>query len=243
MDAAEGSVLQVRGLTSARTPPAFLDVDLSLIAGEATAVVGPSGGGKTALLRALLGLDPVARGRIAWFGAVCGGDAAFRAVRRRLGVVFADGGLLGSARTDVNVAWGLGAKGAGADRPEVAELLERLELRGDLLPDQLSPWQRKRVGLARALVGRPEVVLIDGPFDPHTTAQLDALVSAVYWPDLPLPTRASFVPSVPASSMSAERLVVLGSGGTVAAGTRDEVLASDDPDVQMLLGRLAGGAS
>lgn len=232
-------VVQAVGLTGGQRPPAFRRVDLVVGLGQGVVVVGPSGGGKTLLLRALLGLDAVAEGAILWFGEPCHDEGAFRLARRRMGVVFDDGGLLGSSTVAVNVAWGLGQRGRGADRPEVLELLDLLELRPDLLPEELSPWQRKRVGLARALVARPDVLLVDGMFDPDTTARLDGIVSRTYWPNRPLPTRVQFSTQVPASTMTAERLVLVGSDGVLVSGPRDEVLASPDPDVQLLLGRFA----
>lgn len=229
-------VLEARALTGVGTPPAFHDVDVTVTVGEGVALVGPSGGGKTRLMRALVGLDPVAHGRVAWFGRRCGTTRDFRAVRSRLGVVFEEGGLLASERVDVNVAWGLGERGRGAERPEVSDVLSLLELRAAAYPEQLTPWERKRVGLARALVARPEVLLLDGVFDAATTTRLDRLISRAYWPDVPLPARLWFTSHVPRSAMASERLVLIGAGGTLADGPRDEVLASTDPDVQLVLG-------
>jgi molybdate transport system ATP-binding protein len=145
-----------------------LDVRLR-VGAETLALVGPSGAGKTTVLRAIAGLHRPDRGRIAlgdatWF------DAASRVNvppdRRPVGLVFQEYALFPHLTVRANVAFGAG--GAPVDA-----LLERLRIRAlaDARPDALSGGERQRVALARALAREPRVLLLDEPLsalDAHT---------------------------------------------------------------------------
>ena len=150
-----------------------LDVELS-IGGETVALVGPSGAGKTTVLRAIAGLRRPDRGRIAlgnraWFDATAGVDLPPE--RRSVGLVFQEYALFPHLTVRANVAFG------GAAR--VDELLERFgiaRLAGEK-PATLSGGERQRVALARALARDPSVLLLDEPLsalDAHTRAAVRA---------------------------------------------------------------------
>jgi molybdate transport system ATP-binding protein len=144
-----------------------LDVELS-IGGETVALVGPSGAGKTTVLRAIAGLRRPDRGRIAlgdraWFDATAGVDLAPE--RRSVGLVFQEYALFPHLTVRANVAFG----GAG----RVDELLERFGIArlAGVKPANLSGGERQRVALARALSRDPSVLLLDEPLsalDAHT---------------------------------------------------------------------------
>jgi len=146
----------------------FDGLDLVVRAGECLCVVGPSGCGKTTLLRAIDGLVPLDRGRVTI------GGTEVREPRRDVAMVFQHFGLFPWKTVEQNIGFGL--EMAGLDRAEVLERVasqvEMVGLEGfeRALPHQLSGGMQQRVGLARALVVEPDVLLMDEPF-----GSLDAL--------------------------------------------------------------------
>ncbi|MEA2156368.1 MAG: molybdate transport system ATP-binding protein [Solirubrobacteraceae bacterium] len=153
--------------------PFELDVQLS-VGAETVALVGPSGAGKTTILRAIAGLRRPDRGRIAlgdraWFDSAARVDLAPE--RRSVGLVFQEYALFPHLSVRANVAFG------GASR--VDELLERFAISGlaGARPGTLSGGERQRVALARALAREPSVLLLDEPLsalDAHTRAAVRA---------------------------------------------------------------------
>ncbi len=163
--------LSGEGLTWSLGSRRVLDgVDVTAAAGEVLAVTGPSGSGKSTLLALLAGLQQPQAGRVLIDGVPLGADPL---TRRRFGLVLQGYGLLSVLTVAESVELILQQGGAerGRARAEVAELLARLGLEGraDSLVDQLSGGQQQRLAVARALIGRPEIVLADEP-----TAELDA---------------------------------------------------------------------
>lgn len=137
-------------------------VRLDVARGEVLALLGPSGGGKSSLLRAVAGLEPLAGGDVTWDGRSVAGEPVHR---RDFGLMFQDGQLFAHRDVAGNIAYGL----AGRPRAEVAARVERLlELVG--LPGAgprsvatLSGGERQRVALARALAPAPRLLLLDEP--------------------------------------------------------------------------------
>jgi len=145
------------------------DVSLEIETGEFVALVGPSGAGKTSLLRVIAGLDAQSGGTVE----IDGRDmSALPARARGLGFVFQNYALLGHLSVAANIAFGLRVlpRSLRPSRSEIAsrvdELLDLMQLpgRGRDFPAQLSGGQRQRVALARALATRPPVLLLDEPF-------------------------------------------------------------------------------
>jgi putative ABC transport system ATP-binding protein len=199
------------------------DVSASLCAGEIVLLTGPSGSGKTTLLTLVGGLRAVRQGSLRVLGReLCEAPERVRvAIRREVGYVFQLHNLLRALTVRQNVRTGLHAA-AGADRDErVHEMLASvgLEHKADRRPDALSIGERARVAVARALVGRPRLVLADEP-----TAALDrqsgrAVVDAL-------------------TRLARER------GAAVLLVTHDErVFDVADRMLRMEEGRIAGGAS
>ena len=148
---------------------ALKNVSFSVPAGQLVALLGPSGGGKTTMLRIIAGLDTADSGSVL----LAGEDAtAVSARNRRVGFVFQHYALFRHMSVFENVAFGLRVR-PKATRPAEEEIkqkvhalleLVQLDFLADRLPSQLSGGQRQRVALARALAVEPKVLLLDEPF-------------------------------------------------------------------------------
>jgi sulfate transport system ATP-binding protein len=144
---------------------ALEDVSFEVPTGGLTALLGPSGGGKSTLLRVVAGLEPPDTGTIR----ISGEDATPLPARERdVGFVFQHYAAFKHMTVFENVAFGLRVRKQPRDRvrDRVRELLELVQLHGlaDRYPAQLSGGQRQRMALARALAVEPKVLLLDEPF-------------------------------------------------------------------------------
>jgi sulfate/thiosulfate transport system ATP-binding protein len=144
---------------------ALEDINVSLPTGQLTALLGPSGGGKSTLLRIIAGLDSADSGTVSIEGAEA---THLPPQKRNVGFVFQHYAVFKHMTVAKNVAFGLEIrKRPKAEiRSKVAELLELVHLSqfADRLPAQLSGGQRQRMALARALAVEPTVLLLDEPF-------------------------------------------------------------------------------
>jgi len=213
--------------------------------GKVSVILGGSGCGKSTLLRNIIGLVPIQGGRI-----VLGGhdmaetDEAERLnVRRRMGVLFQDGALLGSLRLGENIALPLREHTELTD--SLIEEIVRLKLKlvgladfMDYFPSELSGGMRKRAGLARAMALDPAVLLCDEPtsgLDPITAADMDQLI---------LELRTTFDMTIVVVTHDLESLyaiadhvVVLSAGRMLFEGPLSQLAASDDPFIHRFLAR------
>jgi len=148
-------------------------ISLTVAAGSTTAVLGPSGGGKTTLLRAIAGFTRPAAGRICVGGRVLTDATTHIAPERRgVGYVRQDGALFPHLDVTGNILFGRPRR-QRRQEAAVGPLLELVGLHPDLAhrrPDQLSGGQQQRVALARALARDPQVVLLDEPFSSLDTS-------------------------------------------------------------------------
>lgn len=163
-------------------------VDLVLEEGTILGLMGPSGCGKTTVLRIIAGLTSFEGGRVSVFDQDLLDEEALRSqsvLRRQMGVVFQGGALFDSLTVGENVAFPLryclGMTEADAIAEEVRLALAEVDLAGveARYPSELSGGMRKRAALARALVYRPRLILLDEPttgLDPETARHIDRLI-------------------------------------------------------------------
>jgi polar amino acid transport system ATP-binding protein len=185
-------VITVTDLKKVHGTHAVLDgVSLTVKRGEVAAVVGPSGGGKSTLIRCLNGLERFEGGRVEVDGLALGPETAggtpkatLLALRRKVGMVFQQFNLFPHMTALENVMAGprysLGKSWAEAERL-ARPLLEKVGLAGkaDARPDQLSGGQQQRVAIARSLAVNPAVILFDEPtsaLDPQMAADVTAVI-------------------------------------------------------------------
>lgn len=172
-------IFQLRGVTQEREGAVLLrDVTVDLPRTAITALIGPSGAGKTSLLRLLNRLDDPTIGEVCFAGRRID-SYPVRALRRRVGFVFQRAAMFpGTIADNLRVAVSLGATSAGEKPPEPARMLEAVGLAAEYAEReaaQLSGGEQQRVSIARALMTRPEVLLLDEPtsaLDPEVAARL-----------------------------------------------------------------------
>ncbi|BBN62391.1 ABC transporter ATP-binding protein [Pseudomonas sp. KUIN-1] len=142
----------------------FSDINCSIAKGEFVTLLGPSGCGKSTLLRCIAGLTPVNSGRILLDGSDL---VPLTPQKRNIGMVFQSYALFPNMTVEQNVAFGLRIQKVSADEStrRVAEILRMVELHdfATRYPHQLSGGQCQRVALARSLVTRPRLLLLDEP--------------------------------------------------------------------------------
>lgn len=169
--------------------PLLKDVNLRLAAGEFVYLIGKSGTGKTSLLRALYGDHPVAAGK----ATVCGIDVArmrrreVPRLRRQIGIVFQNFRLLDDRNVYANLEFVLRATGWRRRddlRGQIGKTLEAVGIadKADAMPQRLSEGEQQRVGIARALINNPKLLLADEPtgnLDPVTSAEIMQLLVEV----------------------------------------------------------------
>lgn len=154
--------------------------------GEVTTLLGPSGAGKTIILKLIIGLLSASTGRVAVMGRdmTTIDEEELQALRVDIGMLFQGAALFDSLTVAENIAYGLRERGEKDEeklRRIVTAKLEMVGLPGieQKLPSQLSGGQRKRVGLARALATSPKIMLYDEPttgLDPTSTRMIDDLI-------------------------------------------------------------------
>lgn len=176
---AASPLFSLRHVTQQRGDAAILrDLDLDLPRTEITALIGPSGAGKTSLIRLLNRLDDPSSGEVRFDGKPIGSYPVL-ALRRRVGFVFQRPTMFdGTVADNLAVAVTLGGGAQASDVPDVPRVLEAVGLDGSYATrdaSRLSGGEQQRVSIARALMTRPEVLLLDEPtsaLDPEVAERL-----------------------------------------------------------------------
>lgn len=236
--------VRVDGLAKSFAGRTVLDgVDFSVADGETLCVLGRSGTGKSVLLKTIIALlDPDA-GRVEVLGRDLHAldERGRLQARRDLGYVFQGAALFDSLSVLENVGFPLFQRREPAEtvRSRVTEVLAEVGLADaiDRYPSELSGGMQKRVGLARAIIQRPRIVLYDEPttgLDPLTTDTINALI--VDLAQRHGVTSLVVTHDVRSAFAIADRMLLLERGRIAAIGTPAEVCASPDPLVRRFLG-------
>jgi phospholipid/cholesterol/gamma-HCH transport system ATP-binding protein len=222
-------------------------VNFNVKEGETVALLGPSGTGKSVLLKHIIGLIRPDSGSIIVDDKEVGRlkRRELAAMRSHIGYVFQNGALFDSMDVFENVRLGITDEDKFRDveyaRQRVRECLKLVNLAPEVMekyPAELSGGMRKRVGIARAIAGSPKYLLYDEPtsgLDPVNADVIDSLVKRL---DNELGVTSVMVThDVRGAFRVADRLALLTAGRIVQQGTQEEFLASKDPKVQEFLER------
>lgn len=244
-------MIEFRGVHKSFGPKTVLDgLDLRVPRGRITFIVGKSGEGKSVTIKHIMGLLKPDSGRIL----IAGDDITdwdrhqLRDHRRRFGMLFQMAALFDSMTVGENIMFPLQEHSdmslpAMLDR--VQETLEQVGLPGIVhkYPAELSTGERKRVGLARALVTRPSILLYDEPttgMDPLVSEMIDELIVKVNR-DVPDMTSVVISHDLKAALATADTIAMLYKGKLALMGTPDDFRQSVDPVVrQFFAGRVDG---
>ncbi len=229
--------------------PIFAGVNLNVRRGRITAIMGPSGTGKTTLLKLITAQIQADRGQVVVFGKELGdlSRPEIYAIRKRMGMLFQNGALLTDMTVFENVAFPVREH---TDLPEslirllVLTKLEAVGLRGaaQLMPSELSGGMARRVALARAIVMDPEILIYDEPFvglDPISMGVIQRLIKQM--------NTALGLTSIVVShdvhelSAIADDSYLLEAARVAASGTPRELLESPSPAVQQFMTGSAEG--
>jgi phospholipid/cholesterol/gamma-HCH transport system ATP-binding protein len=234
---------------SFRTQKVLDGLDLEIEAGKTTVIIGRSGGGKSVLLKHIIGLLRPDSGEVLIAGTDITrlGDRDLNEIRKKFGMLFQEAALFDSMTVGENVAFPLREHTRMKEeeiRRTVADRLHAVGLTGveEKMPSELSGGMRKRVGLARAIAMQPQIVLFDEPttgLDPVMTEAINRLI---------IETQKRFNLTCVVISHDIQsiftighRIAMLYEGKIIAYGTPEEMQASQNPViVQFLAGSIDG---
>lgn len=238
--ASHGVKVEVKGLRkSFDGRPVLKGIDLEVQAGEIFVIMGPSGSGKSVLLKQVIGLEAPDEGEILIQGESIHASNVME--KYRLAMVFQSGALLNSLSVGENVGLYLREHRAKPE-PEIARIVaEKLELVGlsgveGRFPNELSGGMKKRVAIARALVIEPQLILYDEP-----TSELDPLMAVTIAEEILNLNRRIHVTSIVVTHDRdlafdvADRIAMINEGEIIFIGAPAEVRASRDPLIQKFI--------
>ena len=248
-------MIEYRDVYKAFDVPVLTGVSLEVATGETISIVGPSGTGKSVLLKTTNGLLVPDQGdvfvdEVSVFNS---GREALELIRRKVGYVFQYAALFDSLNVYENVSQGLSdteLKRLGRQEVlrRVCESLEDVNLDPALvlkkLPSELSGGMRKRVGLARAIVGQPQIILYDEPvtgLDPVNSAAVSRLIVEIA--EKTKVTSILVTHDIEQALEVSNRVALLEHGRLRFVGTPDEFRASDDAVVRAFADRKAAAAA
>jgi phospholipid/cholesterol/gamma-HCH transport system ATP-binding protein len=233
-------MIEVNHLEKTFGPAIVLDdVSFQVETGESVVIIGRSGGGKSVLLKHIIGLLRPDSGQVLIDGEdLCGlNERQLLRVRHQFGMLFQGAALFDSMTVAENIAFALRREGNPTEAEitrKVAHALELVELSGTekKKPSELSGGMRKRVGLARAIVYEPKIVLYDEPttgLDPVVSDSIDHLILRVR--DHLKVTTVVVTHDMRTARRVGQRILMLYNHGVYRSGTADEIFNSTDPVV------------
>ena len=234
-------MIEVRDLKKSFGTHSILDgVSFRIEKGESVVIIGRSGGGKSVLLKLLIGLLQPDTGQVLIEGEniVPMNERELLHVRRKFGMLFQSAALFDSMTVAENVGFAFRRERSLPEeevRRKVAEVLEMVDLPGteDKKPSELSGGMKKRVGLARAIIYHPQIVLYDEPttgLDPIVSDSIDQLILRVR--DRLDVTTVVVTHDMRSTRRLGQRIMMLHNQKIYATGTPDEIFNSQDPVVR-----------
>lgn len=218
-------------------------VNLDIYRGETVCLLGTSGGGKTVLVKHMLGLMHPTKGSIEIDGVEIAhmNERKLGPVRKKLGMMFQNGALFDSMSVAQNIAFPLiedGIKDPDELDRQVSEVLEIVRLPGqqETMPSALSGGMKKRVALARAIVNHPACVCYDEPhagLDPITADSIDKLIKCLQKEHGI--TNIVITHELRSVFRIADRIVFMKDGQVHWQGTPDEIKTCPDPVIQQFI--------
>jgi phospholipid/cholesterol/gamma-HCH transport system ATP-binding protein len=237
-------MIEVRQLRKLFGTQTVLDgVDFTIEKGESVVIIGRSGGGKSVLLKHLIGLLTPDSGEVRVDGRNISGmnERELLSVRSKFGMLFQGAALFDSMTVAENVGFAfrnrIGLNPVDVRR-RVTQALEMVDLRGieEKRPSELSGGMKKRVGLARAIVYQPEIVLYDEPttgLDPIVADSIDQLIIRVR--DRLHVTSVVVTHDMRSARRVGHRILMLHEGRIYASGAPDQLFGSKDPVVRQFV--------
>lgn len=238
------AVISLRQLNITFGTHTVLDnIDLDVYKGETLAVLGPSGTGKSTVLRSMIGLLEPNGGQIFIQGEDVSGldEDGWNRLRMKMGMVFQYSALFDFLTVGENVAFGLRQHTDKSDEEIQGIVTQMLDLVGlpgtqDLYPAELSGGMKKRVGLARAIAVNPEIVLCDEPtagLDPIMSRNISRLIKKTQ--EQLHVTSVLVTHDMQSAFYAADRVAMLYEGHIVAIGTAEEMKNSTNPIVKAFI--------
>lgn len=243
-EASDDIVIRVRELSKAFSGKSILDgLTVDLPRGQNLGVMGKSGTGKSVLIKCIVRLIEPDSGLIEVFGKNMDelNDREVDEMRLRMGFLFQSGALYDSMSVRENMEFPLRRHKRDLSRGEINDAVEEvlasvaLSHAIDKMPSELSGGMRKRAGLARTLILKPEIMLYDEPttgLDTATSHEISDLINSVR--DEYQVSSIIITHDLPCAKTCADQIMILKDGKNGAQGTYDELDQSDDPFVRSL---------
>ena len=235
-------VIEIQGLKKSFNGKEVLtNINLTVNRGENVVILGKSGEGKSVTIKCIIGLMHQDEGSLKVFGREVTelNRRELRDLRKRIGFLFQSAALYDSMTVRANLAFPLQRVSKIKDKKQIEQLsMEVLEAVGladaiDKMPSELSGGMRKRMGLARTLIVKPEIMLYDEPttgLDTITSKEISSLIL-----DMQRKYDTSSViitHDIPCARITADRVLIMNNGECIAEGTCDELEHASDPFVR-----------
>jgi phospholipid/cholesterol/gamma-HCH transport system ATP-binding protein len=241
-------MIEVRDLQKSFGPNRILDgVNFRIEKGESVVIIGRSGGGKSVLLKHLVALLKPDSGQVLIDGenVVPMNERQLLRVRHKFGMLFQGAALFDSMTVAENIGFPLRRESKMSEseiHKRISEVLEMVDLPGtqEKKPSELSGGMRKRVGLARAIVYKPQIVLYDEPttgLDPIVSDSIDQLIMKVR--DSLDVTSVVVTHDMRSARRVGQRILMLHNKKIHATGTPDQIFNSSDPIVRQFIDGIA----